>query len=87
MDFKDHTLARINYFDNNQLQLSTSISGQLQTPTTRLWAQTLLKFGWATAMVVVKIHWQALKLWLKGAKFHTKPTPPTQTMTEAKTTL
>ena len=26
--------------------------------------------------VVWGIHWEALKLWLRGAKFHTKPAPP-----------
>lgn len=87
MDQANRSLARIDYYDNDQLQLSTSISGQLQKPSTGRWAQTLLKFGWATVMVVVKIHWQALKLWFKGAKFHTKPKPPTHSMTEAKTTL
>jgi DUF1365 family protein len=25
---------------------------------------------------VFKIHWQAIKLWLKGAKFYKKPNPP-----------
>jgi DUF1365 family protein len=27
-------------------------------------------------MVVLRIHWQALRLWVKGATFHTKPEPP-----------
>ncbi|MBL6749636.1 MAG: DUF1365 domain-containing protein [Nevskia sp.] len=29
-----------------------------------------------TLKVVAGIHWQALKLWLRGAKFHRKPRPP-----------
>lgn len=29
-----------------------------------------------TAKVVVGIHWEALKLWLRGARFHRKPPPP-----------
>jgi DUF1365 family protein len=28
-----------------------------------------------TLKVVGAIHWQALRLWLKGAKFHRRPTP------------
>lgn len=29
-----------------------------------------------TAKVMAGIHWEALKLWRKGAKFHSRPTPP-----------
>lgn len=29
-----------------------------------------------TLKVVAAIHWQALKLWLRGAQFHRKPQPP-----------
>jgi uncharacterized protein len=87
MDQKDRVMARIDYFDNNQLQLSTSISGTLKPATNKLWVHTLLRFGWATVVVITKIHWQAIKLWAKGAKFHSKPKPPTNSMTETKTTL
>jgi hypothetical protein len=31
---------------------------------------------WMTLKVVASIHWEALKLWLRGAKFHRKPEPP-----------
>jgi DUF1365 family protein len=27
------------------------------------------------------IHWQALKIWLKGARFHRKPPPPIEEVT------
>ena len=29
-----------------------------------------------TIKVMVGIHWEALKLWRRGAKFHSRPTPP-----------
>ena len=29
-----------------------------------------------TLKVVAGIHWEALKIWLRGARFHRKPTPP-----------
>jgi DUF1365 family protein len=29
-----------------------------------------------TAKTIAAIHWQALKLWRKGASFHSRPTPP-----------
>ncbi len=33
--------------------------------------------------VTLGIHWEALKLWLKGAKYHSKPTPPSREATVA----
>ena len=34
-----------------------------------------------TLKVVTAIHWQALKLWLKGATFHPRPEPPAGSIT------
>lgn len=34
-----------------------------------------------TARVMVGIHWQALRLWRKGAAFHRRPPPPRETVT------
>lgn len=31
-----------------------------------------------TLKVVLAIHWQALKIWLRGGRFHKKPKPPTE---------
>ncbi len=36
---------------------------------------------WMTLKVVLGIHWEALKLWLRGAKFHGKPAPPVEQTT------
>lgn len=84
MDKSDRSVARIDYYDANQLQLTTSVSGQLLTPSTGLWVKTLARFGWFSVNIIVKIHWQALKLWWKGARFHSKPTPPKESLTQAK---
>jgi DUF1365 family protein len=32
--------------------------------------------------VLALIHWQALKLWWRGAKFHNRPTPPAQEVSQ-----
>jgi len=32
--------------------------------------------------VILRIHWQALKLWIKGVKFYSKPNPPTMRVSE-----
>ncbi|HEX4857260.1 MAG TPA: DUF1365 domain-containing protein [Limnobacter sp.] len=79
---ESHSLARINYFEGAVQQLSTSVSGELLHPSGLRWGRTLLKYGWFTLAVIMKIHWQAVKLLVKGAKFHTKPVPPNQTITQ-----
>jgi uncharacterized protein len=35
-----------------------------------------LRMPLMTLKVVVGIHWEALKLWLRGARYHPKPSPP-----------
>ena len=37
----------------------------------------VLKMPLMTLKVVAGIHWEALKIWLRGARFHKKPSPPT----------
>jgi uncharacterized protein len=36
-------------------------------------AATLLRFPWMTARVILAIHWQALRLWLKRVPYHAHP--------------
>ncbi len=38
---------------------------------------SLATHPWNTVKVTAGIHWEALRLWLKGAPFHTRPEPPT----------
>ncbi|MEQ8814774.1 MAG: DUF1365 domain-containing protein [Thalassobaculum sp.] len=37
---------------------------------------SLASHPWNTVKVTAGIHWEALRLWLKGAPFHTRPEPP-----------
>jgi len=71
----DRPRVSIDYYLGRELQLSTSIFGQARPLTpgslfSALWRQPLLTLG-----VIGRIHWQALRLWLKGARFHARPTP------------
>ena len=36
-------------------------------------AATLVRYPFVTAKVIAAIHWEALRLWLKGATYHPKP--------------
>lgn len=41
----------------------------------------VLRMPWMTLKVVAGIHWQALKIWLRGGRYHRKPPPPSAEMT------
>ncbi len=73
---RTRTIARIDYDDATGPLLQTSVSGKLEVLTARSVRQALLRYPAMTLAVVVRIHWQALKLFIKKAPFFGKPTPP-----------
>jgi DUF1365 family protein len=56
--------------------LQTSLSGTLETMSDRALLRALLGYPAFTFGVIARIHWQALKLWLKRVPFFPKPAPP-----------
>jgi DUF1365 family protein len=69
-------IARVDHDDADGPLLQTSLSLRLQamnrTSLLRVWlAMPLLTLG-----VLARIHWQALRLWLKRVPLHHKPPPP-----------
>jgi len=76
MRTSDRTVARIDHDDALGALIQTSVSGHLVAFTTRSQWQALLRYPLMTVMVVVRIHWQAFKLWRKKVTFFSKPTPP-----------
>lgn len=65
-------VARIDYHDPQGLLISTSVSGTLSALTSGSLRRALWRMPWLTLGVVARIHWQALKLLLKGVPFHGK---------------
>jgi DUF1365 family protein len=72
----ENTLARIDYYDANGPLLLTSITGSSSELNDRAILHALLRFPLMTLMVMARIHWQALKLWLKHVPFYRKPSLP-----------
>ena len=75
------TLARIEYLDAAGDVLHTSISGEAAPYTTRALIGAFLRYPWMTFGVIARIHYQALRLWLKRVPFFHKPAPPAEALT------
>ena len=71
-------LARIDYFDDESALplLETWISGDAEPVSSATAAKLLWRYRFFTLGVIARIHWQAVRLWLKRVPFFTKPAPP-----------
>tara|TARA_A100000171_G_scaffold51421_1_gene65679 strand:+ start:418 stop:1275 length:858 start_codon:yes stop_codon:yes gene_type:complete len=70
----ERIVARVDHDDvNGQAILQTSVSGQLQMFSRRTLWKALLSMPFLTFGIIARIHWQALRLWLKKVPFNRKP--------------
>lgn len=72
------TRLRIDYHDHQGALLLTGMGGRLQPLTAASRRHALWRYPLLTLAVMARIHWQALRLWLKHAPFYAKPAPPAQ---------
>lgn len=56
--------------------IDTAIFGERRELTDRSLLAQLVRMPVQALKVLAAIHWQALKIWMRGAKFHGKPPPP-----------
>jgi DUF1365 family protein len=75
------TVAAIDHHDGDGPLLRTSVSGTLAPLTPRSARAAFFGMPLMTLGVVARIHWQALRLWLKRVPFRRKPSPPKAFMT------
>ena len=68
--------VHIDHDDEAGPLLRTCLDGRLEAVTRASLRRALLGHPAMTLMIVARIHWQALKLWLKRVRFHAKPAPP-----------
>jgi DUF1365 family protein len=72
-------LARIDYLDDDgDPLLYTSLSGTPRPLTRARLALALLAHPFMTFGIVARIHWQALRLWVKRVPFFPKPAAPAE---------
>ena len=79
----DRWLARIDYYDGegDSVLLETHVSGRVQALTLGATRGLLWRYRWFTLAVVARIHWHALRLWIKRVPSFTKPVPPETLLT------
>lgn len=63
--------------------LTASLAGRREPMTDRALLRALAAVPFVTVKAMVAIHWHALRLWLKGARYHARPAPPKPTPTIA----
>jgi DUF1365 family protein len=82
--FEDATAGcrfRIDYDDGAGRRLVTQIRGAARSLDTPALARELLRRPWLTVGVILRIHYHALRLWLKRVPFFSKPLPPAEDIT------
>ncbi|WP_331491776.1 DUF1365 domain-containing protein [Cupriavidus campinensis] len=67
--------AGIDYYDDNGLVLRTSIGGHKSPLTLGRMLLAVARQPWAAIAVIVRIHWQAFRLWRMSVPFHGKHPP------------
>ena len=73
---RTRTVARIDYDDALGPLVQTSVSGALELVTSQSLRRALWHYPAMTLAVVARIHWQALRLFIKKVPFFSKPPPP-----------
>jgi len=82
-DGQARTVVRVDHDDAQGPLIQTSVSGQLQPVTVDALRRALWRYPAMTLMVMARIHWQALQLWLKRVRFFSKPPAPEQFVTRS----
>ena len=77
-DRPERTVARIDHDDDIGPLLLTSINGSAVALSNRQTLRAFFGYPLMTFGVVAKIHWQALRLWIKRVPFFRKPAAPTR---------
>lgn len=72
----DLVRLRILETDAGKPLLSAAFAGEAMPLNSASLAGLLARLPFMTLKIMAGIHWEALKLWLKGAKFHSRGAPP-----------
>lgn len=72
----------INYRGSqNEMRLITWVKGELKPAAEKALGSLLMRYGWMTPLVVLRIHLQAWILWSRKVPYVPKPAPPREELT------
>jgi len=71
----------IDHYDNDKMILTTSVTGKRETLSDASLIRCFFRYPAITLKVIAMIHCQALRLVMKGIKYHNKPPKPLQDIT------
>lgn len=77
----ERSVARVDHHDDAGALLQTSVSGRLAPLTAARVREAFFGMPLMTLGVIARIHWQALRLWIKRVPFFSKPPAPGQFVT------
>lgn len=80
----ERAVMRIDYHDDAGMLLHTRIAGDISPLTVSSALKALVQQPLLTIGITSRIHWQALRLWLKKVPFYTKPNPPISQLSHGK---
>jgi DUF1365 family protein len=80
-DIRDDRIGIWIDYTHGEGGLYATLTGPRRPLTTRALIGACLRRPFGSRRVLALIHWQALKLWWKGAPYRTRPTPPTREVT------
>lgn len=72
---------RIDYDDGRGARLVTSVGGVAAPLGTTALVRAFFRYPWMTLGVMLRIHYHALRLWLKRVPFYSKPLPSAEKTT------
>lgn len=73
---EDHLTVLIRYGARDGERMVAAQTGRRAEMTDGNLLRAFLLYPLVTLKVIGAIHWEALRLWIKGAKFHRRPEPP-----------
>lgn len=72
----------IDYAIDGKKILLTSMTGKLKPLNQKFLLKSLINYPFMTILVIIRIHYQALKLWVKGIRSYPKAQLPKENITE-----
>jgi len=77
----DRVSATVNHVDDKGILLATSVSGNHISLSDKTLVKCFLNYPLVTLKVITLIHWEAIRIILKGIPYRPKPPPPLQQVT------